>query len=424
MFQWHRATIDDGKTVTMKILRPEFEQQLQREQQALRSLERARVGLGDGTELDVATALTDFDAFVQRRINLQLEKDALAHMADAVGVFDCFVVPDTCVELCTRRVVTTVALASERRLAPGAIGFTAGPANLEYDTQGEKPDVDLARRLALLWLQQALLTSMYPEGPFEGDMVNLGDGRLGVSGGSFGRLDPDCRRSLLQYLTAVAKDEPIRACDLLLDHCDADEAASKRETMRNQFRQAEPFRSGGWSDNYKGRRLADNLFVQWRLARQGGYRPKPHMEAFMRGLFAVEGQARRIAADWDGLREGVNNLRVIVAITRIREHLGPTQFEENMHQFIETGSTIMRKLAEGPVTQDRTSIAKTAPKRYSAMWIAVSGLSLMLVSLALILERLTVASANPLMSEKAAAIIFIAVTLGTIWYLRPTKEEE
>ena len=147
----------------------------------------------------------------------------------------------------------------------------------------------------------------------------LRDGRLALTGGLFGRLDDVRRQDLLRYLTAVAKDEADRACDLLIDQCSEADYATPRAKMRRIFRQAEPFRTAGWSRHYAGQRLADTLFVQWRLTRKNGYRVEAPVEAFTRGLFSVEQQGRRIAPARDGLQQGLDDVRIIAAAVRARK---------------------------------------------------------------------------------------------------------
>lgn len=108
------------------------------------------------------------------------------------------------------------------------------------------------------------------------------------------------------------------------------------QDLYHQLRQAEPFRTGGWSDRHRGERCADALCIYWRLARQPGRRLRPHAAAFACGVLALERQAEAKAPARDGLRQGLDDVRVIAAAVRLREQLGPRALPETVYGLMET----------------------------------------------------------------------------------------
>jgi len=404
LFQWHTAELADGTRVSIKLLRPELEAQLQDDHQLITMLDQVQLLTRDGSMADMAAALSQFHDYLTRRMDLAAEKKALGQMAGASQYFDTFSVARVFPNLCSTRVITTESLADARPLR---------------EVAEEHSDQDLSRRLALLWLQQALLGGLYPEGPLADEIVLMDDGHMGITGGIFGQLDSTAQTDLLRYLTASARDEMDRACDILLGQCESAASATSRSRMQRLFRQSEPFRSGGWSHHYAGQRLSDTLFAQWRLAHKHHYQFKPAMENFARSLYDLEFQCRRLAPERDGLRQGLDDVRVISAAVRIREYLGPGNFQENMHQLVATSSLILRRTADLSSEQERNANSKRKASKKSRKDFSskVLGLLLVLVCLALIMQRLYPVMATAELAEPLAALLYGLTALVFFWHV-------
>lgn len=404
LFQWHAAELADGTRVSIKLLRPELEAQLQEDNQLITMLDQVHLLTRDSSVADMEAALPRFHDYLTRRMDLVAEMKALEQMADASQHFDTFSVARVCPHLCSTRIITTESLADARPLKDVATAHS---------------DQDLSRRLALLWLQQALLGGLYPEGPLADEIVLMDNGHMGITGGIFGQLDSSLQADLLRYLTASARDEMDRACDILLDQCVSGASATSRTRMQRLFRQSEPFRSGGWSHHYAGQRLSDTLFAQWRLAHKHHYHFKPATEHFARSLYDVELQCRLLAPERDGLRQGLDDVRVISAAVRIREYLGPGNFQENMHQLVATSSLILRRTTDRSSEQERNanSKRKASKKNRRDFSSKILGLLLVLVCLALIMQRLYPAMATTELAEPVAALLYGLTALVFFWHV-------
>ncbi len=264
------------------------------------------------------------------------------------------------------------------------------------------------------------------EGPMMENIGVLPEDVFVITGGSFTRIKQETRINLLDYLAAVAREQPDRACDLLLGETCESGDTEIREDLRSRFRQGEPFRLGSWSEAYAGRRLADNLFVQWRLAHQAGVKPRPELLAFYRGLFDLERVAQRFAQRRDPLGEALGDVRIISAAVRLREQLGPSQLRSNVERFLPLIGDLLQKMDElGPlVKQGRLHVNFEAGDRngggtaHSLSWTFVLGLLLLLVSVAVIGRRLTSVQLAGVSVEGLAALGFAGLAAVLLWSFR------
>jgi predicted unusual protein kinase regulating ubiquinone biosynthesis (AarF/ABC1/UbiB family) len=255
------------------------------------------------------------------------------------------------------------------------------------------------------------------EEPGAENLLILNDDRVAFTGGSLAILDAGRSRSLRSYLAAAVRQEPDRACQYLLRESYSTKACASQDELHRQFRQAEPFRDGGWSDRYASLQLANSLFVHWRLARQGGYRPKAHLLAFFLGLAAVERVARQLSPHRDALKLALGDLRIIAAAVDLRELAGPTRLRENAERLLPAMLELMHRIDDlaGLTEQEPPKVKSemenpSAAGRRGTSWLLVSGLLLVLVAFALILAKL-----GGFWAEKTGAALFASLTALLLW---------
>ncbi len=402
LFQWYSAELADGTAVTIKLLRPELESQFTREANLIPVLADIQLVARDGSPTDMGSAADGFLHYLARRLDLAAETRELQQIGESVREFDNFTIARVHPRLCSSRVVSVETLAGARPLAeaPSAEG-----------------DNDLGRHLSLLWLQQALLGGLYPDAPLEDEIALLPDHGFAVTGGRFARLERRLRRDLLRYLTASARDEMDRACELLLDQCDAGRGATARFRMQRLFRLAEPFRAGGWSQHIVGQHLSDTLFVQWRMTHTNGYRFKLPLQGLARGLYDLDRHCRRLSPERDGLRRGLDDVRVISAAVRLREYLGPGNLQENLYQLIQSGSLLLRRAADIRHRQvlDEKNEHRSGSHRRDLPSVAL-GLLVVVACLSLIGGRLMPGGPGD-SGEALAAMLYTLVALAFFWQI-------
>jgi ubiquinone biosynthesis protein len=292
VFQDHRAELVGGEPVVVRLVRPDFPELLTRDLVLLPLLAEAfGPEAADGVWLGAAAE--DFAASAAAIADLPRQAASLAVLAqdgEASGL--------------GLRVPRAIAAAS----TPGVLTFE--------DLQGRPLPAgglgsgDAAIRLCQAWLRQVGFGSVLPF-DFRGDDVKvLDDQRIAWSGEAFAALPPGARQSLWEYLLAAAAQDPERACAALIREMDGGPVGGQGR-LANRLRQVVPFRDGGWGAQDD---LAGYLFLHWRCAAQEGYRPRPHLIAFYRGLARLAAQSRRSAPEIDALREGLERARLAAGL--------------------------------------------------------------------------------------------------------------
>jgi len=416
LHQWHRATLPSGERWVVKILRPELEERITVDTEPMRVLKEARFVGEDGRRVDLAVVVEAFIEHLRREMDLGNEASALAKLGESHEGEGGLASPKLVSRLCSRRVLCFEEL-------PGRAVTELVPTS---GNGGSGQSADLARRICLAWLTETLLAGLCPEGTIAEDLLLLPEDRFALTGGPLARLGAKSRRNLLDYMTAVAREEPDQACTLLLRENRSNGGEDLRDRLRPRFRQGEPFRQGSWSDAYAGKRLADTLFVQWRLAHQAGFRPPPHLVSFYRGLFGLELFARSMTRRRDPLGEGLEDFRVIAAAVRLRERLGPTQLKDNAERFLPVMEELLQRFGEvsllvqqGRVDENRGTA--TEPRRVS--WTVVGGLLLLVVSVAVSADRIVTAQPSVNWIEGVAALGFVSLAAILLWNVRGGKRE-
>jgi ubiquinone biosynthesis protein len=396
---WHRGVVGDEKVI-VKTVRPGAVAALEDQIDELPVLERLRFGeLGD-----VGDAVESYLVWLERQFDLRRELRGLRRLASEAAAFDALVVPRLWEDHSDRNTFVYS--------DPG--GTVLGEV---FDLTADDDDNrDRARRLCASWLQQVLLESVLPEGPPELNLNLLDDGRIAVTGGLFTSLGRKPRRRLLDALIATSRGDPDRACDCLLAACKADPEEDERDRIQVLFRQAEPFRDGGWSEAYHGRRLADTLYVQWRLLRREGVDIPQSLVSYLRSMARIELCARRLAPDYDGFADAVDDLGVVAAATRLRE----TFSVRRVRGLFEATMPVLRELAQRADTMRTASDedsngSKSKSRTRRRVWSEVAGLLLLMVATVISAEGLRAASVGGEWLQLGATGFFVVLAGLALW---------
>ncbi|HEY3568891.1 MAG TPA: AarF/UbiB family protein [Thermoanaerobaculia bacterium] len=295
VWQEHRARLAGGEPVAVRFVRPELAVELDRDLDLLPLLGPALAPLA-GSRSWLAAAVDDFAAATAAATDLGGQAAALAAMRqDGASSGLTLAVPRVLPALSTPVVMT-------REELPGAALETFFPAGA--GASGGPWSADLAVRLCQVWLRQACFGRAFPVELEVGDVRVLPGDRMAWTGGTFGSVPPMTRESLWEYLLAAAAHDPERACAALVREMDGGPADG--HGLPERLRQLVPFRDGGWAARDD---LAGYLFLHWRCATAMGYRPRPPLVLFYRGLTRLAAAARRLAPGRDALREGLEATR-------------------------------------------------------------------------------------------------------------------
>ena len=303
IWQEHRARLAAGEPAVVRFARPGLEAELSRDLDLLPLLGPVLTPVVE-TEAWIGAAVDDFVATIRAAADLGLQAAALVAVGqDGAASGLALVAPRVFPALSTPRVLT-------REELPGATLETflaVDPTAPKGPWPGE-----LAVRLCRTWLRQACFGRVFPVEQDAGDERVLPGDRLAWTGGTFAALPPRTRENLWEYLLAAAAHDPERAGAALVQEMDGGPAGG--EGLHQRLRQLVPFRDGGWAATDD---LAGYLFLHWRCATALGYRPRPHLILFYRGLTRLAVTARRLAPGRDPLREGLEAVRLTAGLSDV-----------------------------------------------------------------------------------------------------------
>ncbi|HKH50091.1 MAG TPA: AarF/UbiB family protein [Thermoanaerobaculia bacterium] len=390
LVQAHAARLHNGEAVIVRLVRPALEGSPAADLELLDLLAELPLA-GGAADRRLAEAVEDFREDLAARLDLAVEADHLELFATDTADLGFLQVPRVWRNLSTPRVLTVERLggatlreiaALDRRSAGGA----------------DSPDLrDLARRLCILWLRQALLGRAFPVEPRAEDLLILPRGRIVLAGGPFTKPPSAVQANLWSYLVAAAKQDPDEACTSLLREMIAGPGANE-EQLRLRLRQVVPFRDGSWS--LGGDSLAEHLFVHWRLARESGYRPRAALLAFWRGLFSITSASRQLAPERDALHEALQEVRLIASFGQVREMMTARQLQDNLERYALLATQLPQKLDEilslgttGVPAPARPAVEPGRAERRDP-WSLVLTFVLALAAVTLVARQLTAAGAS------------------------------
>jgi ubiquinone biosynthesis protein len=328
--------------VVVKVVKPRNEEELAADLGSLDVLSGAFAD-EEAVRQGVKSAAADFRYTVELQADLIHEARALEALAQDSEAGGPLYLPRVHKAFSTRRLLTLERLSgwtvqeilssvkNPCLVAEGENPLGTPPGNLNLR--------GLASHLCTIWLRQVLLGAFFPIEPEARTVLVLPDGRLAFTG-ALSELPSGTKRELWGYLAATATEDPDRACMHLLRVLEKGSQSAAEEELRHQFRQVVLFRDGAEEG------LAELLKVHRRLAARNGWRVSPLLARFYRGLALVNASARQLGPDRDSLRDGLENVRIQVAIGQFRELLSIEQLNRNLEQYAPTLLELPKRLDE------------------------------------------------------------------------------
>jgi predicted unusual protein kinase regulating ubiquinone biosynthesis (AarF/ABC1/UbiB family) len=402
LVQAHRGRLADGTPVLVRLVQAGAEEELAAELEALPPLAGAFTA-GGFSDFPLAEAIDDFRQAVLARTDLQFEIKALDLLAGDAATFGLLAPPAACPGLATARLLATTDPGGED-LGSAGLGGSLPP--------GERGRQELARRLCTVWLHQSLLGRLSPAELRETGVRLLPSGQLSFLSGPFIRVPAAARANLRDFVIAVAAGEPDEAASFLLrETARQDEAASEAQ-LRTRLRQIVPFRDGAWSTS--GESLAEHLFVYARHARECGYRPRPHLVAFLRGLCAAAVVARRLWPQGDGLREGLQEVRLLAGMEQVRQAFDPAHWSSHLDRYATALAELPQRLDELLMLADEgrarprfAAAEKPAPRRLEGTRSAA--LLMLLAAVVLVMHQMASSALSGAWRDALGALLVLAL---------------
>jgi predicted unusual protein kinase regulating ubiquinone biosynthesis (AarF/ABC1/UbiB family) len=193
--QVHRATMRDGRSVVVKVQRPNIRELIVDDLEALGEIAEfldAHTELGKRYEF--ANMLTDLRKSLLRELDFTIESQNLIAIAENLDEFENIVLPDPIEDFTTTRVLTMDYI-------PGKKITDLSPLRLlEIDALG------LADELFRAYLKQMLIDGLFHADPHPGNVFLTPDDEIGLLDlGMVGRVTRTFQNNLLRLLLAISE---------------------------------------------------------------------------------------------------------------------------------------------------------------------------------------------------------------------------
>ena len=418
-FQSHRAVLHNGQAVVVKVAHPMPPEQLEYDLELLPALKPALTDPEWHTQL-LDDALVDFRIVLQQQLSFSYVAKTFEELARDTQEFSILRVPIIYRDLSTSNLLTVDHLpgvaVGDLLSRSGQQGFGDEPVSYRLEEHLGIVPHDLARRLCMVWLRQALLGEAFPVDLQADHLSALPTKQIAIIGGAFARLPPEAKKNLWNYMLAIATDEPEKACTYLLREISPSEASFDEEELRYRFREVVPFRDRPGSGDQSHGALLDYLSVHWRLLNERGLHLPRHILGFYRGLRQTAAYAQQLAPGRDPLLEGLQDVRTISLLNQFQDMMGMNQFGENMGKHAAMMMGLPKQLNEALMLVNGTgitprpkgiSIDRHGRQRYSSA--VVLALLLLLATVALLSHHLAASAVAGVWLERVSAVLFVLI---------------
>ena len=420
IFQSHRAWLANGKAVTVKVVHPELEGYLECDLELLPILKRVFPCKGR-SDILFEDAIADFRRLVQWQTDLTYASQAFEALAQDAHTFAMLRVPIVYQSLSSSTVLTLeylhgvslkemIASSNTKSDLEGHATPSAVPSNAEAESH------ELARRLCLVWLHQALLGLQFPVELYPENIVILPNKQLALTGGTFTSLPADAKKNLWQYLIASSIQDPDKACSFLLQEMIYERHTIDESELRYRFREIVPFRDRVWKYNENSNNLADYLFVHWKLLSQNGLRPQSHTLSFYRGLFQTVASVQQLASSSDPLLEGLQDVRSIVMLAQFEDMTELRQISAHLDKYAAIIMQVPKRLDDALTLAAESSMRlklqgtwPTGHRRQQNFSAVVISLLLVLVAVVLLSHYLAALTPAGAWVDRVSAIVFVVI---------------
>src|SRR3989442_8544322 len=233
--QVHRATLDDGTQVVVKVQRPRAEEEILRdlglfELFAEKALKREQLR----ETVDIPALVEHLSDSLRRELDFREEAANIERMREALAPYDRLDVPGLYSELSTARLLV--------------LEFIDGVPILDAPESAERRDA--AHQLLEAFARQILVDGFFHADPHPGNLVWSGEKSYLLDLGMVGQLGPEVREILILLLLAFARDDPKFLAEAVLMLAGQERRSElDLESMESDFKDfIERFRIGSLRD--------------------------------------------------------------------------------------------------------------------------------------------------------------------------------
>ncbi len=335
--QVHKAILQDGRQVAVKVQRPCLKEVIATDIAALTYL----VALGERLlprlrALDLPVVVKEFASSLNREIDFSREARSITLFRIALAD-----VPD----LCIPDVVTAFSHGAVLTLE-----FSAGERIDQYAKLHPEAMPRLMNTLVRLMLQSIFEEGLFHADPHPGNVFVLPDGRLSLLDfGNTGELDEPMRDSLVLLLEAVVKGDARAASEAYLEMAPAGENVNHAALLADMKAALYEIRK----TNLTNVAIGDAFGSLMSAGTRNGVHNPAEFVLLTRAFVILESLIRQLAADHDymeSFREEISRVTVQhFAPTRIKEKT--TKFARELERLTNDGPgdarRVLRRMAEG-----------------------------------------------------------------------------
>ncbi|GAA5506085.1 ABC1 kinase family protein [Novipirellula caenicola] len=213
--QVHRATLNDGRHVVIKVQRADIERTVRQDMEVLGGLAQLAERVEGFAAWGPCQMVSQMSTMLQRELDFGRERQNLEVFAEMLSSQSTkVVVPKPVRELCTRRVLVMDELAGEPLSKVLSDSHHGGVLTVDATLDGERHQ--LSESIARIYLTMIFDEGLFHADPHLGNLLLLRDGRLGILDfGMVGRIDETLRESIEEMMGCIATGDQNRLTRLI-----------------------------------------------------------------------------------------------------------------------------------------------------------------------------------------------------------------
>ena len=283
--QVHRATLRDGRSVAVKVQRPNIREQMVEDLDALEDIAEF---LDQHTEMgkryEFCQMLEQFRKSLLQELDYRREAGNLTTIREQLRDFERIIIPAPIADYCTSRVLTM-------EFVPGKKVTDLSPlARMEFDGAA------LAEELFRAYLEQILVSGFFHADPHPGNVFITPDYRIALLDlGMVGRIMPRLQEDLLQLLMAISEGQGEDAANIAIKIGEKKDDFDSREFTRRISEIVAQQKTATVEQMQVGRLVLEVT----QTSAESGIRVPPELTMLGKTLLNLDQVGRAIAPEFD-----------------------------------------------------------------------------------------------------------------------------
>jgi len=341
--QVHRAELRDGRAVAVKVQRPDIEEQVKQDLEALGEIAAfldAHTEIGRRQKF--ADIFEEFRRSLLRELDYRTEAKNLDRLATNMEQLERVLVPRPVADYVTARVLTMEFVQGRKVTAMSPM------ARLELD------GAPLAEELCRAYLRQILVDGFFHADPHPGNVLITDDGRIAlIDLGMTGQVAGTLQEGLLKVVLAVSEGHGEEAAEALIHISTALPEADPKALKSQLSEMVARFQGVRMRDLALGR----FLFEAAHVASDAGYRPPHELTMLSKTLLNVDEVSRALDPGFDPNASIRRNASEITS-ERMRSGLSPGRLFAGLLEAKEFAEKLPRRLNQAidALTENRVRI--------------------------------------------------------------------